>query len=191
MPNHVKNKITFIFGEFVIASWTVWEYENNAFVSKTYGLGISSTNPTITPDSRISSAVYKNSKWNMASGYGFTISYSPVTVCISGYRTPPVTAYTGVQEVNALFPEFAYSTEYGSYRFLELNSSVWKFAQNENADGNARLHFTPLWFPSGNYTVSVIATDVWTPAGMISAQRNSNTIVINDSAYDDWHITHN
>ena len=36
--------------------------------------------------------------------------------------------------------------------------------------------------------VSVTATDVWTPAGMISSVRNSNTIKIVDSAYDDWYV---
>ena len=43
-------------------------------------------------------------------------------------------------------------------------------------------------YPNGNYTVSVTATDVWTPAGMISLVRNSNAIKIVDSAYDDWYV---
>jgi hypothetical protein len=62
------------------------------------------------------------------------------------------------------------------------------FERNPYADGKERLHFTPLWYPNGDYTVSVIASEVWTPAGMIQAVRNCNTIRIVDSAYDDWYV---
>ena len=62
------------------------------------------------------------------------------------------------------------------------------FVQNPNADGQERLHFTPLWYPNGSYVVSVTATEVWTPSGMIYCIRNSNTIRIVDSAYDDWYV---
>ena len=38
----------------------------------------------------------------------------------------------------------------------------------------------------GNYTVSVTATHIWTPAGMISAVRNVK-VTIDGTIYDDWY----
>ena len=50
------------------------------------------------------------------------------------------------------------------------------------------MHFTPIWYPDGNYSVAIVATDVWTPSGMIESRRNSNVIAITESVYDDWYI---
>ena len=61
----------------------------------------------------------------------------------------------------------------------------WNFPSN-GSYGN--VHFTPIWYPNGNYTVSVTLSDLWTPAGMITKTVNTNTIRIIDSAYDDWHV---
>ena len=57
---------------------------------------------------------------------------------------------------------------------------------NADADGNARVHFIPVYVEDGNYTVSATATHIWTPAGMISAVRNVN-VVIDGTIYDDWY----
>ena len=170
------------------ATWTMWEYVNGGFVSKTYGIAISTANPTITPDSGCPSKEYANGVWKMRSGYGITMSYYPYLTSVSGATLPSSTAYTVVQRAEARFPEFRYSTAVNSFRTLQYQYSYWQFYANSNADGNERLHFTPLWYPNGNYTVSVTATDCWTPAGMIQAVKNSNTITIVDAAYDDWYI---
>jgi hypothetical protein len=101
---------------------------------------------------------------------------------------PSSAAYTDVQRVEVTFPEFNYSTTSGKYRSAENVGGVWVFAKNSSADSGERLHFTPIWYPNGNYIASVTATDVWTPAGMISSVRNSNTMNVVDSAYDDWYV---
>ena len=44
-----------------------------------------------------------------------------------------------------------------------------------------------LYVRDGNYTVSVTATHVWTPAGMIEATRSANVIIIDGTIYDDWY----
>jgi hypothetical protein len=44
-----------------------------------------------------------------------------------------------------------------------------------------------VYVRDGNYTVSVTATHVWTPAGMIEATRNANVIIIDGTIYDDWY----
>lgn len=170
------------------ATWSLWTYSNGSFVKKNYGVAISSTAPTITPDEDSPSAKYTSGQWQMRSGYGIYMSYAPGITSISGYTMPASSAYTSVQRVEAAFPEFKYAKTIGSFRSLEKYGGVWVFVRNTSADLNERLHFTPLWYPNGNYIVSVMATDVWTPAGMISSVRNSNTIKIVDSAYDDWYV---
>ena len=170
------------------ATWSLWTYSNGSFVKKNYGVAISSTAPTITPDEDSPSAKYTSGQWQMRSGYGIYMSYAPGITSISGYTVPASSAYTSVQRVEAAFPEFKYAKTIGSFRSLEKYGGVWVFVRNTSADLNERLHFTPLWYPNGNYIVSVMATDVWTPAGMISSVRNSNTIKIVDSAYDDWYV---
>ena len=124
----------------------------------------------------------------MRSGYGFYIRYRPKMVSVSGCEAAPEGAYTDVQRVEIAFPEFNYSHVSIFMRTLQQVEGVWAFARNLHADGQERLHFTPLWYPNGYYTVQVMAKEVWTPAGMIYCSINSNTIQIVDSAYDDWYV---
>ena len=170
------------------ATWTMWVYENDQFVLKTYGIQISTTSPVITPGDDCKTAVYANGKWTIRSGYGFTISYSPTVTTISGYNNPGSSAYTSIQSVYATFPEFNYATTNGNYRTLQYVNGTWQFVQNSNAANSGRIHFIPVWFADGNYTVSVTATRVWTPVGVISATRTANTFNIDGSIYDDYFV---
>jgi hypothetical protein len=87
------------------------------------------------------------------------------------------------------FPEFKYSNTAGSFRHLDRNgTNNFRFPANRNAKDNARLHFTPLWFPNGSYQCQGFISDVWTPVGMLFGHYNSNIINISGSAYDDWHV---
>ena len=122
----------------------------------------------------------------MKSGYGVTISWQPTLVARSGYTFPASSAYTAAQSVYATFPEYSYSTSSGKYRTLEQFGGKYTFAENADADGNARVHFIPVYVKNGSYTVSVTATQIWTPAGMITAVRNSS-VTINGTIYDDWY----
>ena len=169
------------------ATWTMWEYENGSFVLKKYGIQISSTSPTVTPSADCTTAVYENEKWTMGSGYGIEMSYAPSISTASGYSRPDSDAYTSVQYVIARFPEYRYYDSTGNYRTLEYVNGAYRFVENPDADGNARVHFIPVYVKDGNYTVSVTATHVWTPAGMIEATRNSNVIIIDGTIYDDWY----
>ena len=170
------------------ATWTMWVYENDQFVLKTYGIQISTTSPVITPGDDCKTAVYANGKWTIRSGYGFTISYSPTVTTVSGYNNPGSSAYTSIQSVYATFPEFNYATTSGNYRTLQYVNATWQFVQNSNAANSGRIHFIPVWFADGNYTVSVTATRVWTPVGVISATRTANTFNIDGSIYDDYFV---
>jgi hypothetical protein len=170
------------------ATWSLWTYSNGSFVKKNYGVAISNTVPSLTPDEDSPSAKYTSGQWQMRSGYGIYLNYYPIITSISGYAMPSSSAYTVVQRVEAAFPEFKYAKTVGNFRSLEKNGSAWGFVKNTAADLNERYHFTPLWYPNGDYIISVTATDVWTPDGMISSVRNSNAIKIVDSAYDDWYV---
>ena len=169
------------------ATWTMWEYENGSFVLKRYGVQISSVSPVVAPNTECVTAVYENGKWTMRSGYGITMSYDPTISTVSGYNRPDSNAYTSVQYVVATFPEFRYFDTNGNCRTLQYVNGSYQFVQNPDADGNARVHFIPVYVRDGNYTVSVTATHVWTPAGMIEATRSANVIIIDGTIYDDWY----
>ena len=169
------------------ATWTMWEYENGSFVLKRYGVQISSVSPVVAPSTDCVTAVYENGKWTMRSGYGITMSYAPTISTVSGYNRPDSNAYTSVQYVVATFPEFRYFDTNGNCRTLQYVNGSYQFVQNPDADGNARVHFIPVYVSDGNYTVSVKATHVWTPAGMIEATRSANVIIIGGTIYDDWY----
>ena len=169
------------------ATWTMWEYEDGSFVLKKYGIQISSDSPVVAPSSDCVSAVYENDKWTMRSGYGITMSYAPSISTVSGYDHPDSNAYTSVQYAVATFPEFRYFDTNGNCRTLQYANDSYQFVENTDADGNARVHFIPVYVRDGNYTVSVTATHVWTPAGMIEATRSANVIIIDGTIYDDWY----
>ena len=170
------------------ATWTMWVYENNQFVLKSYGVQISTASPVIAPSAECKTAVYANGKWTIRSGYGFTMSYSPTITTVSGYNNPGSSAYTSVQSIFATFPEFNYATTSGSCRTLEYVNGKWQFKQNSYAVDSERVHFIPVWYADGNYTVSVTASRVWTPVGMIEATRTANTFTIDGSIYDDYFV---
>ena len=169
------------------ATWTMWEYENGSFVLKRYGVQISSVSPVVAPSTDCVTAVYENGKWTMRSGYGITMSYAPTISTVSGYNRSDSSAYTSVQYAVATFPEFRYFDTNGNCRTLQYVNGSYQFVQNSDADGNARVHFIPVYVRDGNYTVSVTATHVWTPAGMIEATRSANVIIIDGTIYDDWY----
>ena len=170
------------------ATWNMWVYEGGKLILKSYGITVSNTTPTVTPGSGCLTAEKVVSSWKMKSGYGITLNWNPALVAKSGYIMPNADAYTEAQEVYATFPEFGFSTANEKYRTLEKVGGAYQFIANPNADKNERVHFIPVYVQDGSYTVSVTATQIWTPAGMIAAVRNSNTLTINGTIYDDYYV---
>lgn len=169
------------------ASWNIWEYENGDFVLKTYGIRVNSGNPTVAPDPFCQTASMVSGKWTMGSGYGYSLTWNPQLVTLSGSLAPSADSYTGVQAAYVKLPEYGYQGDNGKYETLQFVSGKLNFRQNPDADGNARIHFIPVYVADGNYIASVTVTQIWTPAGVITATRNANTIVINGTIYDDWY----
>lgn len=166
------------------ASWWQWTYSSGQFVKKTYAVGFSDSTASITPATG-STAEKIGSTWQMKSGYGLSLILANGTAGVSNYSLPDSSAYTKAQFAVATFPEYEYSLAKNKCTTLILSGTNWKFPSYASY-GN--VHFTPLWYPDGNYTVSVTLSDMWTPSGMISKTMNTNTVKITDSAYDDWHI---
>lgn len=119
----------------------------------------------------------------MKSGYGVTISVTGVLG-----SNAPQTHVTAPQTGLSYFPEFKYQTY---WRHLDCspsgNSAALRFKQNIYSTYNDRVHFTPLWYPDGTYTVYTYLEDAWTPAGMLS-ENLTDYVKISGNVYDDWHI---
>ena len=169
------------------ATWNMWVYEGGRLVLKTYGVTVGSADPTVTPGSGCLTAEKVGATWKMKSGYGITLNWNPALVAKSGYIMPGTDAYTEAQSVYATLPEFGFSMANEKYRTLEKVGGAYQFIANPNADKNERVHFIPVYVQDGSYTVSVTATQIWTPAGMITAIRNANTLTIDGTVYDDYY----
>ena len=134
----------------------------------------------------------------MKSGYGVEIGYStgyymnyPSTPGGS-YSTLLADMYTVPQYAYMIWPEFQYSEEDGCISTLEWVASApegdrWKLYEFMDY---GRVHWTPIWFPDGDYIAYACYSDLWTPMGMITVCSQSNKIIIDGNMYDDWYIGH-
>jgi len=173
------------------ASWSYWDYENDDYVRKNYATSIAGTQVAAEPDPNSPSRQKVGGVWTMRSGYGLSLKLAQDFSPLSGWETALSDAHTDVQNGYARFPEFNYSDQDGKFRALEsAGAGVLEVVKNPEAKGQGRIHFTPLWFPDGEYNVTVLASDVWTPAGMLYGFFNANSVTISGSAYEDWYVAH-
>lgn len=82
---------------------------------------------------------------------------------------------TGVQSAYVLYPEYDYEMKWQKFDRLSLADETFS-------------HFTPLWFPDGNYTYLLVLDDIWTPMGRITLTL-PGTLSIRGNLYDDWVVT--
>lgn len=168
------------------ATWSMWEYADGSFVLHKYGIRVGLTNVTLTPDSNCASAKKVDGVWHMKSGYGFAASWYGYLTSVSGYGTAPADSYTNIQSVVAMFPEYGYDIAPDRATTMNLNGTYYKLPVNVDA-GSERVHFIPIYVQDGDYTVSVKASGIWTPAGYLYSVRNSNVLVVDGTVYDDWY----
>lgn len=115
--------------------------------------------------------------------YGVT---NTVTATVS--TSAPLSHYTYGQTAVSYFPEFGYGTYWRLLERLTSGTTArFQFAKNIYSTYNQRVHFSPVWFPDGSYTVNTHVMDIWTPAGML-AMNLTDDVTISGSLYDDWHI---
>lgn len=144
-----------------------WEFYTNS-----YSVSMNA-NMSITCDEKNPTAVGRT----MKSGYGIN---EKVSASVSGNGE-----HTELQNAVTFFPEFYYQTY---WRLLERTGGALEFRKNKYSTYNNRTHFTPLWFPDGNYKVYTWAIDCWTPAGMLSANL-TDSLTIKGNVFDDWHVS--
>ncbi len=153
-----------------------WEFEWYSYTAKLV------STMKIMPDEKVPTAITRYSSFEMKSGYGYNIK---VTASVSTSREYDVTP---IQNAVTLFPEFEYKTY---DRLLEATRSgyysEWEFKQNKYSMTKQRVHFTPIWYPDGNYKTYMICFDSWTPDGQLVAQ-DTFDFEIEGNAYDDWVI---
>ena len=134
---------------------------------------------TIKPDEKSPTATASS----MKSGYGFNMATS---TAISS--NAPNSHITGAQNVVAYFPEFYYQTY---WRLLDRIStgynSTFEFRKNIYSTYYRRVHFSPVWFPDGQYTAYAEIMDAWTPAGMLQINKTAG-LTISDNLFSDWHV---
>lgn len=133
----------------------------------------------IEPDEKVPTAAGDT----MKSGYGVS---NTVTATVS--TSAPMSHYTYGQTAVSYFPEFNYMTYWRLLDRLTSGKTVrFQFAKNIYSTYKQRVHFSPVWFPDGSYTVNTHVMDIWTPAGMLCANL-TDSVTISGSLYDDWHI---
>jgi uncharacterized protein (DUF2141 family) len=172
-------------------SWTLWEWDNG-FVQKTYNARLT-VKATLTPDKTAVWSEYDSAKklWHTRSGYGIN------TVVNVSLDDVDEDMFAGNAKVNAYYPEFNYSTAADKSSMLccedeAENGYYAEFAFENNFDtiSEDKMHVTPVWFPDGEYSVKYEIYDLWTPAGMLTA--NSYAIInIEGSMYDDYYTQRN
>ena len=178
------------------ASWQQWEYQEDEFVLTTYGVRLT-TEGTVVPDADNPSAETTDEGFSIKSGYGVGVTQTSNIEQLDGELFPALVDYTLPQNGNVYWPEFEYQLEPDCYSTLEqtqddsleLRGSPYTFLADGTQDYR-RTHFTPLWFPDGDYTVKTYVYDCWTPAGMLSLQATLSPMDIQGDMYDDWYISH-
>jgi hypothetical protein len=147
-----------------------WEYDYTNYSASLTGT------LTLEPDEKAPTADGEI----MRSGYGVNINVStfPTT-------NAPSSHLTNAQNVISYFPEFHYDTY---WRLLDTRGyGEFTFKENKYSTYNSRVHFTPLWFPDGRYSIYSEIIDMWTPDGMLRINLNDD-VTIDGDLYMDWHI---
>ena len=123
----------------------------------------------------------------ISSGRGFYANIAAKFTAVSGRNIALYNSYTDVQYITALFPEFGYAEVQNKCKTLIKNTLNGFFEFPDNF-GYGRQHFIPLSYPDGNYVIQLIKTDMWTPAGAVTAKENSKPLKISGSVYDEYYI---
>ena len=165
------------------ARWWQYSYSNGSYVKKEYAAGNTVSNVTLTTPTN-PTAYTSNGKLYMKSGYGFECGYTHSMSTVSGYDSTSASKCVAPQYFYALFPEYNYAYGTNLCRSFETVSGKKVFV---NATGMNRQHFTPVYYPDGEYKFQIVLSDCWTPAGMLTTYKTV-TIQIDGNMYDDWYV---
>lgn len=166
-------------------TWQEVRLQSGSYVTKTYYVCLITTF-TISPDSRIA---YADKPKTMESGFGFNVQCT--TTLSTNYDHPE--KLVGAQMVWVRYPESAYGqlSAWQNVRdSLEAKTGeagemtvTWLLAVNQYSVTGSRLHYTPLWFPDGEYVAWAQAFYAWSPVGQLY-EHKTDTIAIEGDMYD-------
>lgn len=175
--------------------WKRHSYDGTNFHEDTYRAIL-----TVTPEIK-NGTQEANSGTDFKSGYGYELNLSTAVASNSGASADQWLA--GAQNASTVFPEFNYKTgvttngNFSQYNRLSdcngitnnsnLSNSVLELKTNPFSASNARIHFTPLWFPDKEYTLYADVFDAWTPGGMLGTSI-TDSMNIGGTVYDDWQV---
>lgn len=169
-------------------AWKKPDGDEVVFLTKneyTKSVSMDGTRPISYPN--ITSAFYRSGELYTKSGYGIGIDGQFST---SGDND----LSGGFQKGVVLYPELGYSRkgsllEYDGFDSMYLEKNQYSRYYNDAANPQySRVHFTPIWYPDGEYNIQVFMFDCWTPVGMLWDCRKY-TVHIDGSMYDDWYVT--
>ena len=166
-------------------TWQEIRLENGSYVTKTYWTKLT-TLFDILPDDRIAQS---DNPDTMESGFG--ISVSCITTLTTNYDHPE--KLVGAQMVWVRYPESAYG-QLSKWAYvndsLEVKtgnagdiSITWQYEVNPYSVTGSRLHYTPIWFPDGDYTVLAQAFYAWSPVGQLFGFE-TDSVTISGDMYD-------
>ncbi len=177
---------------YVANAWKTAEGKEMVFLTKkdfTKSITMSGTSPVCYPN--IASA-YMDSNGELVTKSGYGIGIDGHYTVDGSYGD----VRGGFQNGVVLYPEYGYGLvgslmepDGSSGMYLEQNSYS-KYYRDARNSLYSRVHFTPIWYPDGEYNVQVFMFDCWTPVGMLwDCQKY--TVHINGTMYDDWYVTRN
>lgn len=165
-------------------TWQEYRFEGNNYVLKNFWARLI-TSLEILPDSRIT---YADKPKTMESGFG--VQASCRTVVSTNYDNPD--KLVGSQLVWLYTPETLYGTvPFENYRDNLINKTGhtgdmdinWQLDVNPYSVTNARLHYTPIWFPNASYTIWAQAFYAWSPVGQLY-ENITDSVTIKGDMYD-------
>ena len=159
------------------ATWWEYVYVNGTFEKKTYGIGIGNSTDILYPTL---------GGTTISSGRGFSADIRGAVTGVGGYLLPNPAVHTEIQYMTALFPEFSYRQ--GAELCTTLIRNSLGHFELPDSFGYGKLHFIPLSYPDREYRIATEKSDLWTPAGMVSARKNSERLTVSGSVYDEYYI---
>lgn len=135
----------------------------------------------------VATAKLRGGEYYTRSGYGIGVE-------ITAEQAQSVGAQ-GFEAGLVLFPEYNYANyacqleRVGDSLVMEMNPYSMYCGDILYSD-YSRVHFTPVWYPDGDYNIVVFLYEYWTPAGMLWDYAEY-TIHLSGTVYDDWYITRN
>lgn len=166
-------------------TWQEVRLESGIYVTKTFYARLTTTFQILT-DSRIA---YADKPCQMESGFGFSVSC--ITTLATNYDHPE--KLVGAQMVWVRYPESAYGqlSAWQNVRdSLEVKTGeagemtvTWQLAVNPYSVTGSRLHYTPIWFPDGEYVAWAQGFYAWSPVGQLF-EHKTDTLAIEGDMYD-------